>query len=518
MKKILFILVTAVSVFSACKKTDNLGVAPRIFRPQKAGELLADSNTIVASWLRVADAKSYMVQISRDTFKTVDATITTDSSAAVIKKLLFNQLYQVQVKAIAPDTSRNSNWSFIGAVKTLSSILKIPGVDDITFNSIRVRWTTKGAPVSSIRIVKTADGSVVSNVNLTPSDVTNEYKIISGLTPDTRYTIFLYSGADERGYVDFNSKAPFSGTVIDLTGISNRPGVLADTLPVIPSGSTILLKRGEQYNISSSFAINKSLTITSAPDLSTTAQAKIFFTSNFAFAAGANIDFVEFNDVFLYSDNYSSRYVFNNTNSANVGSLRFLNCKAEIFRGFVRLQSGALNLSNLVINNSIIDSIGNFGMINIAASSKIENISFTNSTFYKIEFLVSSAQNSTSVIVDNCTFNETPLGSNSRYFFDYGSLNVANGISISNSLFGIGKNSNGAFTVKGVRAGSSTVISGTNNYRTADYVSGGNDIPNITTSNRTSVQLWQAPASGDFKIMDATFPGRNSTGDPRWRP
>lgn len=518
MRKILFILtVAALCVFTACQKNEDL-VMPRLFKPMKAEELSADSNTIVASWLKVADARSYEVQLSRDTFKTIDVSMTLDTNVAVIKKLLFNQLYQVQVKAVAPDTTHNSRWSLLGGVKTLSSILKVPGVDDITFNSVRVRWTSKGAPVTSIKIIKTADSSLVSEINLAPVDRANEYKIVGGLVADTKYTIFLYSGTDIRGYVDFNSKAPFTGTVIDLTGITGRPAVLADTLPVIPSGSTVLLKRGETYNISSGYSFNKSLVIMSGPDLANSSQAKIFFTSNFSFAAGSTIDSLEFNDVYMYSDNYGSRYIFNNTNSANVGKLKFMNSRMEIFRGMVRLQSGTLNLSNFVINNCIVDSIGNYGMFNIAASCKVENISITNSTFYKIEGVISSAQNSNSVLIDNCTFNETPLGNNKNYFFDYGSLNVTNGITVSNCIFGIGKSSNGAFTVKGLRAGSTTVIGASNNYRTSDYVSGGNDFPYIIVSNRTSTQLWQDPANGNFKIMDNTFAGRNTSGDPKWRP
>ncbi|MEI6946455.1 DUF5123 domain-containing protein [Paraflavisolibacter sp. H34] len=517
MKKTVFTFAAALSLLAACKKSEDLE-APRLFRPQKAEELSADSNTIVASWLRVAEARSYEVQLSRDTFKTVDATLTLDSNHAVFKKLRFNQLYQVQVKALAPDSLKHSRWSYLGALKTLSSILKVPAIDDITMNSVRVRWTTKGAPVTSVKVIKTADSAVVATADLTAADRASESKILGGLEPGTEYTILMYSDADLRGDVPFRSKAPFSGVVINLTGITGRPNVLADTLPLIPAGSTVLLKRGETYTIATGYSFDKSLVIMSGPDLATTAQAKLLFTSSWSFAGGANVDSVEFNDVYLYGDNVGSRYIFNNTNSANIGKLKFMNSRMEIFRGMVRLQSGTLNLGHLVINNSIVDSIGNYGMINIAASSKIDNITFTNSTFYKIEGVVASSSAANSVLIDNCTFNETPLGNNKNFYFDWGSQNVAAGITVSNCIFGTGKNSNNAFTVKGIRAGSATTIGTINNYRTADYVSGGNDFTNSIISNRTSLQLWQAPASGDFKIMDATFPGRNTTGDPRWRP
>lgn len=516
MKKISVILAITSCIYISCKKKDDTAPS-RLFRPVIAGELTADSNTVVASWQKIAGAAAYALELSRDTFRTTDLSLSLDTNAAVVKKLLFNQLYQVRVKAIAADTLLNSKWSDLGAVKTLSSILKVPGIDDITYNSVRVRWTTKGAAVTSIKIVKAADNALVSTVALTAGDLVNEFKVAEGLEASTRYIIFLYSGNEERGYADFTTKAPFSGTIVDLTAITGRPGVLADTLPLIPSGSTVLLKRGETYNISSTVSLNKSLVIMSAPDLSNTTQAKIFFTSNFNFEAGTVIDSLEFNDIYLLGDNYGGRYVFNNSNSATVGKIKFVNSRAEIFRGMVRLQSGTTNVNDFIIDNCIIDSIGNYFILNIGASSRINHISITNSTIYKVEGVIASAQGSAAVLISDCTFSEAPLGNSKNYYVDYNANEVANGITVSNCIFGIGKDSKGAITVKDVRAGAGTVIGASNNYRTSDHLSAGNDFPNIITYTRPALQLWQAPGIGDFKIADNAYPGRNSTGDPRWR-
>jgi hypothetical protein len=515
MKKIFIALFVISAVLGACKKVSEL-TAPRMFRPVAEQALESDSNTIKASWLKINQAVAYELQVSRDTFRTVDVAMRTDTNMVAVKQLKYNQLYQVQVRAINKDTMLNSGWSNLGAIKTLSSILKVPGLEDITYNSVRVKWTTKGAPVTSVKIVKTVDSSLVVEQQLTAADRVNEFKVIGGLQPGVKYTILLLSGTDVRGYADFTSKEPFSGTIIDLTGITGRPSVLTDTLPLIPSGSTVLLKRGETYNVASGLGLNKTVIIMSVPDLLNTTQAKIFFTSNFSFAAGAAVDSIEFNDLFMYSDNYGSRYIFNNTNSANIGKLKFVNSRMEIFRGMVRLQSGAANIGTFIVDNCIVDSIGNYYVLNIAASSKVDNVSLTNSTFYKAECVVSSSQTSVSFNVNNCTFNETPLGSNARYFFDYGSLNVTGGLNITNCIFGRGKNSAGNFSIKGVRAGTATIISGTKNYRTTDYTSGGNDIPNIQTHNRSSIELWQDPYNGNFKIVDQLFPGKSSAGDPRW--
>jgi hypothetical protein len=67
----------------------------------------------------------------------------------------------------------------------------------------------------------------------------------------------------------------------------------------------------------------------------------------------------------------------------------------------------------------------------------------------------------------------------------------------------VGKLNAGAQTVRGVRTASS--VNGSNNYRTSDQVSLGNDIPNIITHPRPVAQLFQDAANGNFKIIDAKF-------------
>lgn len=517
MNKIIYILALTVFIYTSCKKDDDLTM-PRLFRPVSTGVLTADSNTIEASWQPIAGATGYQVEVSRDTFRTIDMTMLVDTSAAAIKKLLFNQLYQVQVKALARDTTMNSMWSNLGAVKTLSSIFRLPGVNDITVNSVRARWVTRGAAVTSVKVVKRSDKSVVATVNLTATDLANGYVVINGLDVSTQYTMYLYSDDEERGRVDFSTKAPFTGSVIDLTGITGRPNVLADTLPKVPSGSIIILSRGETYIIPSTIAIDKSVTIMSEPDLTKPLKARIYFAGNFEFKAGATIDQIEFNDVYLLGDNYGGRFVFNNSNSANVGKVTFTDSRIEIFRGLFRLQgTNGANVGDLVIDNCIIDSIGNYSVININATSKTDNITITNSTIYKVEGVIACASAANSVTISDCTFNEAPLGNNKNFYFDYGSNNVLSGFNITNCIFGIGKLTGGTTVVKDINIGSGTSIGISNSFKTTDHETGSNEFKTLTSANRKSTELWLDPYKGIFAIADQTFTGRNSAGDPRWR-
>ena len=215
----------------------------------------------------------------------------------------------MQVRANAPDTVFNSKWSFLGAIKTpvFPTILNIPPISDITEEAVKVSWVTGGAAVTSIKILKRSDSSVVTTVTLTPTDVTNQYRIINGLASSTGYIIFLYSGNSVRGWTDFDTKAPMTGNLIDLRNITGRPSVLSDTIPLIASGSTVILKRGETYNIGAALNISKSITIVSGTDLMIPGQAIISMPNNFNITSGSVIDYIIFNDVTLRGTDYASK-------------------------------------------------------------------------------------------------------------------------------------------------------------------------------------------------------------------
>ncbi len=75
--------------------------------------------------------------------------------------------------------------------------------------------------------------------------------------------------------------------------------------------------------------------------------------------------------------------------------------------------------------------------------------------------------------------------------------------------------------VRGVRAGTTTSTIATNNYTTSDYTVAATTpfpIADLIPYSKKSTELWQDPLNGNFKIIDASFPGKSNTGDPRWRP
>jgi hypothetical protein len=71
----------------------------------------------------------------------------------------------------------------------------------------------------------------------------------------------------------------------------------------------------------------------------------------------------------------------------------------------------------------------------------------------------------------------------------------------------------------GIRAGTSTTVSAVNSYSTSDFIitTAAAQIPGLVSYPNTAASLFEDPDNGNFKIKDASFAGKNSAGDPRWR-
>jgi len=505
-------------LFYACQKEEDLGEAPRLFRPVIKGDLQSTGNFIEASWQNVKNASSYTIQVSRDTFKTIDLSLNVDSARTLIESLKWDQRYQLQVRANGQDSSKSSKFGFLGEIKTpkFPTILKDATINDVTEVAAIMRWTSSGDPVTEIKVFTGPDRTLVRTVSLSAADRLNEYKVVSGLNGATAYYMELYSNTKLRGYNTYTTKAPFAGVIIDLREIVDRPSVLQDTIPLVPSGSTIILKKGLTYNIAAVTSLSKTVTITSGDDLLVQTPANIYFTNNFNFAAGSTIDSISFVNVNLTGSDYSGKYVFNNTNAANIGKIKFDNCKMQIFRGITRLQSGAVTVSNYEVRNCLVDSISGYGLITVDnATCKAENILIRNSTISRSEVVVVSKQASTAVTIDNCTFYRAPKGGS--YLVDYNTFAVTAGIKFTNNIFSIGKSNAGNTSPRGVRVGGGSLVDASNNFSTSDYVNAGNPVPNVTPYTRPSTDVFTDPLNNNFKIKDNGFPGRSSAGDPRWR-
>jgi hypothetical protein len=508
----------------ACKEELDELEPMRMFTPTAGFRALSSETQVKLTWNRSlyttgADAVTYTVEVAEDTlFQTpVVLSVQTDTAGVVFteEQLQVRHDYFARVKANALGNRPESNWVVSNSFRISGEQIFAPLQDaDVIDVAVVLRWREEPGLTS---IVLTPEEGEPIEVELTETDLAERMKRVEGLTPTTVYTAEIFQDNQSKGITTFTTKETLVGdAVIDLTSFTDRPSVLMDTLSQIESGSTVVLKRGMTYEISSTTNLDRSVTIVSEntldPELAT-----IYFTSNFNIVEGSEIDSVVFRNVVMRSSDYGGKYVFNINKASNIGMIKFDAVHAEIFRGIVRLQSAGINVNEFTVVNSVIDSVANYGVLTIDnADANVDDILFSNSTFYKIERVITSKAGAGSIVIQNSTFNEAPEGG--RYLIDFNSSDVTNGITVSNTIFGRGKNSGGSREVRGIRAGSGTLIESSSTYATSDYVATSNEIPNISVYSGTSFDLFTDPENGNFTIKDADFAGATNAGDPRWRP
>ena len=516
----------------ACDKNEEELSLSRQFSPTKITSVNGETQvtlTWAASLFTLPGEVTYSVEISEkaDDFTTpVYATTSSDVSVVVTdEKLAIKKDYYARVKAMGKEDTGDSNWLVSSSFRILGEqFLLAVTTENVIDQSVRLSWRASN---ELTKIVITPANGAPVEMALTDADRAATLKQINNLTPGTTYSAEIFAGAKSKGTQLFTTKPALTGNVIDLRGISValKPNILIDTLPDIPSGSIVLLKRGSRYNVTAVYNFNKSVTIQSGLDFGTD-LATIGLSTNFNLAAGT-IDSLVFKDLVIKGvraslGSYNSDYILNGNTVATVGKVKLEGCTIKILRGIVRIQTGGggAKITNYLVNNCVMDSIREYGVAAANGTSAFANIKITNSTLSRARrFIVHTVAGSSSLAIENCTFNEVPAGAlaAANSFIDYASFNIGTA-TMKNSIIGKVWDETGAGTaVFGIKAGSSTSLVVTNTYNTSDFVNTTNPLPGLSGYNGTAAALFTDPNNDNFKIKDANFIGKGSAGDPRWR-
>jgi hypothetical protein len=507
---------------------------PRMFTPVGLRLTVAQTQVKIewnASLFSGNQDVQYTVEISKDsTFQVAPAfTKVVDTTVLVITDadIAIRQKYFARIKANATGSTEGSKYWIVSAPFTLTGeqIFVVPVPEsDLIDNAVILRWTT--TPGVSKIVITPPTGSPF-DVVISAADNTAGFKLIGGILANTTYSAEIFAGTRSKGLLTFTTKPTITGAnIIDLRGIVGRPSVLADTIPIIPSGSIVILKRGLTYNITATTNLNKSMTILSGadfiPDLAT-----IFLGSNFNLTANATIDSLVFKDVVMYSDNYAAKYVFNINQVGTIGKVRFENVRGHSFRGFFRMQTGGAGtkVTDLIIENCVIDSLRDFSLVNTNNSNTVANIRVSRTTLYNARKVIDHrSPGSNSIKFENCTFYNLPGGGAAGgvggfYFIDLGTQNSATPIMITNCIFGKTWDDQGLGNdARGIQMGAATTVSVSNSYQTSDFISTNPlyQISGLVPYSGTSFALYTDPANGNFKLKDPAFAGNGTSGDPRW--
>ncbi|MFD1769225.1 DUF4957 domain-containing protein [Sphingobacterium suaedae] len=510
------------------------GEAPRIFRPVIKGSLEAAGNYIDVAWQKSEETTKYKVEVSIDSFKTIAASKeVADTTGTAVEELLWEQLYQVRVTALHPsDPAKNSRPAEFGEVKTprFPTIVETPTTDDIGITSIVFRWRNEGEPVTKLKLFKvdldTEQETELRAINLSSDDIQQTFKLVDQLSASTTYRIALYSGETYRGANTYTTKEAISGNIIDLQASDPSSVNLGEVVADAPAGSTILLKKGATYEITSSLTFSKSVTLMGGIDPLIPQKSKVSISgiSNFGITSGANIESLIFKNLELYTNDGGGKYIFNPNSAGNIENMTFEDCIIHDVRGVSRFRGG-MKIGHERFENCMVFNIGGYGVVTVDdANASVDNFTFANSTLYNADLFVVSKNNATGTYtLTTSTFYHAPQSG--RYLFDFGgtTFSASGGIVVTNMVFGQGKPTAGTdptYDIQGIRSGGTQLTSG-NNYVTSDFKwreSTSAIIPSVSTYSKSSTDIFAAPASGNFTIKDNGFPGKDSAGDPRWRP
>ncbi len=504
---------------------------PRLFTPVGIRLTVAQTQVKIdwnPSLFSNGQKLQYTIEVARDSsFQTIAFTKVVDTNTITVTEvdISVRVKHVARIKANAFNGTPESNW-IITAPFTMTGeqIFTVPVPEsDIIDIAVILRWTTTPGVT---KIVMTPPTGSPFDVTLSAADNTAGFKLISGLLPATTYSAEIFAGTRSKGLLSFTTKPAITGAnIIDLRGITGRPSVLADTIPIIPSGSIVILKRGLTYNITAATSLNKSMTILSGPDFIPD-LASIFMGSNFNLTANAAIDSLVFKDVNMYSDDYAAKYIFNINQVGTIGKVKFENVRGHKFRGFFRMQTGGAGtkVTDLIVQNCVIDSLRDFSLVNTNNSNTVANIFVSRTTLYNARKVIDHrSPGSNSIKFEDCTFYNLPGGGAAGgvggfYFIDLGTQNSATPIVIRNCIFGKTWNDQGlGDDARGIQAGAATTVSVTNSYQTSDFIST-NPLYQISLIpySGTSAALFTDPANANFKVKDLNFPGRGNSGDPRW--
>jgi len=521
-----------------CKKeweAELDGDAPRLFRPSMKGALVAKGNYIDVAWQESEGAGGYKVEVSIDTFKTIAKSIdVVDTTAGTVDNLLWEQLYQVRVTTLHPtDAAKNSRPADFGEMKTprFPTIVLPPVSSDVGMNRILFKWKKEGDAVTTIKVFQAAGEStpeaLVQTITLTPQNITDSWILVENLKAATAYRVALYSGEKFRGENNYTTKDPLSGDIIDLSKENPATVNLGDVIAKANAGSTILLKKGATYEISTAVDFSKSVTVMSEdnPLIKLKAQLSISGVSNFGITANSTIAKLAFVDLEIFSNDAGNKYLFNPNTMASIDLFSFDNCIIHDVRGVTRYRGG-ITVAQQTFSNCIIYNIGGYGVLTVDDNkSAVNNFTLENSTVYNADVFLASKNNASGHYrIEDVTLYRAPLSGRNFMDFDGTKNTIAGGLKIAGVIFGDPKTTDVNATNKtlgGIRINPSTQTTVSGNYRTADFTwKEGADLIPLTTLeySKKSTDLFTDPNAGNFKIKDNGFVGKDSAGDPRWRP
>ncbi len=518
--KYLLGLATIITVSSCSDQMDEITslILDRNYAPVELTAKVVNKTNVKLTWVK-SNADSYTIEVFQDdslTFAGTPVKTITNIQASdipyTVNSLQGETNYSFRVKAVTKDdASRDSKWSTAYVETEAENILSAVNEEtDITATTVTLNWP---AGQTATSIVATNNDSFASNVithTITADEIAAGKATISGLTPETNYTLKLYNNTKTRGTVKVKTAIDLGGATLVKAGSDLKTCIDnandGDVLALMPGTYPI-------NTIDGNMPLNKSIAIKSVRSYD-----KAIIQGGFQLNNGAALSLTQL--VLDGNNNTTIKYVADYKTAGKFGDLTIEGCDVKGYTGGVYYVNIAADITNLKINNSIIHNISTASDFMDCRLGAIHNLTFTNNTvyaiscrdFFRYDNKASSFPGVTPYInVDHNTLDGLGSVNKGVFYVRFTGTSIA----FTNNIV---SNSTGLFC-KFVPT-SIPNFSGNNYYNSPNFVEATDDKTNVGITVYDNTGTSYNPSYADYANHDFTVKSEDlkssKTGDPRW--
>lgn len=518
--KYLLGLVTIITVSSCSDQMDEITslILDRNYAPVELTAKVVNKTNVKLTWVK-SNADSYTIEVFQDdslTFAGTPVKTITNIQASdipyTVNSLQGETNYSFRVKAVTKnDASRDSKWSTAYVETEAENILSAVNEEtDITATTVTLNWP---AGQTATSIVATNNDSFASNVithTITADEIAAGKATISGLTPETNYTLKLYNNTKTRGTVKVKTAIDLGGATLVKAGSDLKTCIDnandGDVLALMPGTYPI-------NTIDGNMPLNKSIAIKSVRSYD-----KAIIQGGFQLSNGAALSLTQL--VLDGNNNTTIKYVADYKTAGKFGDLTIEGCDVKGYTGGVYYVNIAADITNLKINNSIIHNISTASDFMDCRLGAIHNLTFTNNTvyaiscrdFFRYDNKASSFPGVTPYInVDHNTLDGLGSVNKGVFYVRFTGTSIA----FTNNIV---SNSTGLFCK--FAPTSIPNFSGNNYYNSPNFVEATDDKTNVGITVYDNTGTSYNPSYADYANHDFTVKSEDlkssKTGDPRW--
>ena len=413
-------------------------VLNRDFAPIGLEAKSATENSITLEWTKSHDNVTYTIELFADDSLTFEGTASntyTDIEATKLKisGLVYDTKYSARVMTIDnDDPNRNSKWSNVFFRTSAQQIFETPTENDIADRSVIMTWPA-GEAATTVRVY--VDDNLVKEQPVTADEVNEGKVVVTGLEPETAYTIRLYNGEKQRGSKDITTIADLNGATLVHEGDDLRTLIEAanDGDVFALYGGTHIIPDSDTEGKASSVKVTKSITIkgiypTNVPVIK----------GRFEIYDRASLDISQV--VIDGIDNSTTDQAFNfKTADATYPRLRVENAEIKNFGKGVYYLNVAATVQELTFYNCLIhDIVCDGGDMFDCRKGRIDALNFQQCTIYNSaaarDFIrmddASALGGTPTITVDHCTIDGCANGGKRLLYVRY----VGNVINWTNNI------------------------------------------------------------------------------------